>query len=129
VARKKAYTEEVLQAFLVCKSIREIQEKTGLSRQMISKYREDDAFQDELARRKVAAIKSAVTKMQMSLSDITETVLSIATDEKISPQIRLNACQVALSQCKSWTQEVDILERLTAIEQAIRDEKLTEKEG
>lgn len=127
MARNKAYTEELLEAFLECKSIREIQERTGLSRQMIGKYREDPAFQDELARRKITAVKIAVTKMQMSLSDIAETVIAIATDENVSPQIRLNACQVALSQCRSWTETADILERLTVVEQTIKNEKLTEK--
>lgn len=127
MAKRKAYTEELLTAFLECKSIREIQERTGLSRQMIQKYREDGTFQDELARRKVAAVKAAVTKMQISLSDITETVLSIATDEKVSPQIRLNACQIAMNQCRSWTETTEIMERLAAVEQAIRNEKLTGK--
>lgn len=125
--KHKAYTDELLEAFLECKSIAEIQKRTGLSRQTINKYREDRNFQDELARRKIEAVKAAVNKMQMSLSDIAAEVLSIATDKAVSPQIRLNACQVALSQCRSWTETTDILERLAAVEQVIKAEKITDR--
>lgn len=125
MARTKKYTEEVLTAFLESKSIREAQERTGLSRTTINKYRADPQFQEELAKRKLKAVKAALAKMQMGLTAVAEAVLDIAMDEGISPQIRLNACQVALSQCRSWTHEVDVLERLEAVEKSLRamDEK------
>lgn len=127
IARTKRFTEEVLSAFLECKSIREIQERTGLSRTMITKYRSDPDFCNELARRKTKAVEAALARMQLAMEDVVTTVVGIAQDENVSPQVRLNASQILLGQCKSWTEMVDIVQRLEKLENAVDSDKLTEK--
>ncbi|MCI9450015.1 MAG: hypothetical protein HFE30_07170 [Clostridiales bacterium] len=119
----KKYKDELLKAFLECRSIKEIMATTGLSRATIERYRDDKGFKEELTRLKMESIRSALNRMQLSLTDITHEVLSIAKDKKIAPQIRLNAAQILMSQCKSWTETEEVLTRLAAVEEAIRDEK------
>ncbi|MCD8363011.1 MAG: hypothetical protein LUC98_08645 [Lachnospiraceae bacterium] len=123
--RSRKYDEVLLQCCLDGQTVAQTMKATGLSKKTICEYRADRDFQNELARRRVAAVQAAVSKMSMSLSEIVEVVIAIAKDDKISAQIRLNAAQILLSQCRNWTETADILTRLEAIETAINGEKVS----
>lgn len=48
MGRKRAYTEELISAFLEYDKISDIMRATGLSRNTVSKYRDDAQFQEIL---------------------------------------------------------------------------------
>ena len=60
--------------------------------------------------------------MQQSLTDCVNVLNRIIKNDEISPQIRVNAIQIMLSQCKSWTETADLAERVEALEKASREE-------
>jgi len=122
VGRKRAYTEELISAFLEYDKISDIMRATGLSRNTVSKYRDDAQFQEILNQRRVLIIRRSVQKMQQSLTDCVNVLNRIIKNDEISPQIRVNAIQIMLSQCKSWTETADLAERVEALEKASREE-------
>lgn len=116
MARKRTYSETMIEAFLKYDKVVDIMKATNLSRGTIDKYRKDKEFQNVLSERKAVFIEAAVTKMQASLSEGADTLQRIINNEGVSPQVRVNAIQVLFSQCRNWTETADILKRLEALE-------------
>lgn len=118
---KKSYSEKVINAFLENDKISDIMAATGLSRGTINKYREDEDFQRVLFERKEQFVSAAVTKMQAALSESAEVLQKIIKNEDISPQVRINAISVLFQQCKNWTTELDLMKRIEAIEEGLKE--------
>lgn len=113
------YDETFMQMVLTGEPVTEIMKRTGLSRSAVYRRMNDDDFQQELTRRRTEAVKAALSKMQVNLSTIIQIALDLAQDARISPQIRLNACQIILTQCDRWTQTTDVMTRLSEIERKL----------
>ena len=122
MARKRVFTEDVISAVLEHDKISDVMRTTGLSRNTVTKYRDDPQLQDILNQRRVQIIRRSVQKMQQSLTDCVNVLNRIISNDKISPQIRVNAIQVMMSQCKSWTETVDLVERVEALERQAKGE-------
>lgn len=114
--RKKTYSETLIQAFLQYDKIVDIMKATGLSRSTIVRYRDSPDFQKVLSDRRTAYVETAVTKMQAFMCEGVETLRDIIRDENTSAQVKVNAIQILFAQCKSWTETVDVLKRLEALE-------------
>lgn len=114
--KKKAYSEKLIQSFLQYDKIVDIMKATGLSRSTIMRYRDSLDFQKVLSDRRTAYVEAAVTKMQSFMCEGVETLQKIIRDEEVSAQTKVNAVQILFAQCKSWTETVDILKRLEALE-------------
>lgn len=119
----KQYSEIVLSAFLKYDKVVDIMTETRLSRSTIQRYRDDPEFQRLLTERKAEYVKAAVNKMQAFLSEGVDVLQDIITDEGTSSQVKVNAIQTLFNQCRSWTETVDILERLKALEDAENERK------
>lgn len=122
MGRKRTYTEELISAFLEYDKISDIMRATGLSRNTVSRYRDDSQFQEILNQRRVQIIRRSVQKMQQSLTDCVNVLNRIINNDDISPQIRVNAIQIMMSQCKSWTETADLAERVAALERQSKEE-------
>lgn len=114
--KKKSYSETLIQAFLQYDKVVDIMEATGLSRSTIARYRDSPDFQKVLSDRRTAYVEAAVTKMQAFMCEGVETLQKIIRDKNTSAQVKVNAIQILFAQCKSWTETVDILKRLEALE-------------
>ena len=121
MARKRIFTEDLIAAFLEYDKISDIMRATGLSRNTVTRYRDDPQFQDILNQRRVQIIRRSVQKMQQSLTDCVNVLNRIINDGDISPQIRVNAIQIMMSQCKSWTETADLAERVEALERQSKE--------
>lgn len=122
MARKRVFTEDLISAFLEYDKIADIMRATGLSRNTVTRYRDDPQFQDILNQRRVQIIRRSVQKMQQSLTDCVNVLNRIINNDDISPQIRVNAIQIMMSQCKSWTETADLAERVEALERQSKEE-------
>lgn len=122
MARKRVFTESMIAAFLEHDKISDIMRATSLSRNTVTRYRDDPQFQDILNQRRVQVIRRSVQKMQQSLTDCVNVLNRIIADDSISPQIRVNAIQIMMSQCKSWTETADLAERVEALERQSQEE-------
>lgn len=121
MARKRIFTEDLIAAFLEYDKISDIMRATGLSRNTVTRYRDDPQFQGILNQRRVQIIRRSVQKMQQSLADCVNVLNRIINDGDISPQIRVNAIQIMMSQCKSWTETADLAERVEALERQSKE--------
>ena len=122
MARKRIFTEDLIAAFLEYDKISDIMRATGLSRNTVTRYRDDPQFQDILNQRRVQIIRRSVQQMQHSLTDCVNVLNRIINNDDISPQIRVNAIQIMMSQCKSWTETADLAERVEALERQSKEE-------
>lgn len=119
----KENREDILvKSFLTCANIAEVARNTGISRAAIYKIMEKDSFKEKLMRAKQEALQNAVSFLQGSLAECVDTLMRIIKDNETSAQTRVNACQVVMGQCKTWTDEIDVINRIAALENAMGEE-------
>lgn len=120
----KENREDILvQSFLACPSIAEISRKTGISRSAIYKTMERDSFKGKLAKAKQEALQNTVSFLQGNLAECANTLMQIVKGDDVSPQTKVNACQAIMQQCRSWTDEIDVINRIAALEEVMEKEK------
>lgn len=61
--------------------------------------------------------------LQGNLGKCAEVLMEIVQDEEASPQTRINAAQIAMTQTKNWTETIDIINRIAVLEAAMEKEK------
>jgi len=116
--------EDILvQSFLVCPNIAEVSRKTGISRAAIYKVMEKGSFKEKLIKAKQEALQNAVSFLQGSLAECADILMRIIKGDDASPQTKVNACQVVMGQCKTWTDEMDVISRIAALEEVMNKEK------
>lgn len=104
-------------------SISEAIKNTGISSATAYKWmREDDEFRRELQNRKTKALEEVSTQMQVGFSDAVEELLQIIRNNRISAQVKINAIDCLFRNAKPIMEEVDILNRLQAVEAKIQEE-------
>lgn len=122
-APKENREDILVKSFLVCPNITEVSRQTGISRAAIYKAMETDSFKEKLMKAKQEALQNAVSFLQGSLAECANTLMQIIKDNDTSPQTKVNACQVIMNQCKTWTDEVDVISRIAALEEVMTKEK------
>lgn len=116
--KKKNYSEATIAAFLKYDKLTDISKEIGVTPQTAAKYRDDPVLQEMLSDRRMEFIKSATSRMQMFLDEGVQILQNIIRDKDVSPQTKINGIQILFNQCKIWTEQTDILERLKALEEA-----------
>ena len=99
----------IVKSFLVCPNIAEVSRETGISRSAIYRVIERDSFKEKLMKAKQEALQNAVSFLQGNLAECADTLIRIIRDNNTSPQTKVNACQIVMSQCRIWTDEIDDL--------------------
>lgn len=122
-APKENREDLLVKSFLVCPGITEVSRQTGISRAAIYKIMEKDSFKEKLMKAKQEALQNAVSFLQGSLAECANTLMQIIKDNDTSPQTKVNACQVVMGQCKTWTDEMDVISRIAALEEVMIKEK------
>lgn len=117
----KAYSEIVINAFTLYTRTTDLITATGLCKSTIVKYKKDNELLKIVNERRGQVIKGAVYKMQSELVKTVDTLVSIRDNEEVNAQTRAYVCNLLLSHCRDWTQSVDILERLEALERIEKD--------
>ncbi len=112
----KPKDEKILTALLTCGSVAEAEKVSGVSRQTIYNRLSDSTFKAEYDRRRSIALDEACKTLQVTLTEAVNTINDIMKDKKNAPQIRLNASALILQNCLKYTEQIDILSRLTELE-------------
>ena len=76
-----------------------------------------------LLKAKQEALQNTVSFLQGSIAECADTLMRIIKDDDTSPQTKVNACQVVMGQRKTWTDEIDVISRIAALEEAMNKEK------
>ena len=110
----EAREDILVQAFLTCPNISEISKKTKIPRPTIYTVIHSDSFQRKYSEARNEAVTGAIAYLQGKLGECAAVLVNTATDTEVPAQIRVNAANAALSQ---WTKNVDVIERLKAMEE------------
>lgn len=100
--------ERITEAFLKYNSNKEIADSLGVSVRTVQNYKNDTEIKKAISKARYEAVNSAIQKMEMSLYDAIEILVSIMNDKTASNQIRLNAVNLLLSFSKNWITDNDI---------------------
>ena len=118
----KEYSEIVINAFTLYTRTIDLMNVTGLSRSTIVKYKKDNGLLRLVNERRGEVIKEAGYNMQSELTKTVKTLVSIRDNEEVNAQTRAYVCNLLLTHCREWTQSVDIIERLEALEKVSKDQ-------
>ena len=83
---------------------------------------DDEEFKKALNKRKTDLLNDVSIAMQVGFSDAVEELLHIIRNERVSAQVKVNAIDCLFRNAKPIIEEVDILNRLQAIEEAMKEE-------
>ena len=116
------YPEKWINAFLQSASVAETCRNADISKTKYYQLRKDEDFQKVLRERRDLCIQAAVQALREHFLKGVQTLAEIAENPSVSPQTRVNAVQVMLSQLANWETTVDVLERLQRLEETKEDD-------
>lgn len=116
------FPEKWITAFLSHPRVVDVCEAGGFSKTKYYQLKKNPDFQRCLRERRDMAVMAAVDALRAHFLRDVEILQAIAEDADTAPQVRVNAISVALSQLQSWTQTVDLLARIEALEETKNNE-------
>ena len=111
--------ERVLAALLACTTEREAAECAGVSEKTVRNYLADEEFRLEYAQRRREMVERSAAVLQKNMVEAVETIAEVMRNAT-KPNERLAASKVILEYGVRYTELYDILERLAAVEEVIR---------
>ena len=115
--------EAVISALMENASITSAAKALGVSRSTISKKLKDSNFQKLWQDVRQAALDATTAMLQCATGEAVSIARSTLADNIVSPQIRLNAATLILSNALKYTEQGEILRRLDALERAQSNEQ------
>ena len=100
--------ERITEAFMKYNSNKAIAESLGVSVRTVQNYKNDTEIKKAISKARYEAVNSAIQKMEVSLYEAIDILVSIMRDKTVSSQIRLNAVNLLLSFSKNWITDNDI---------------------
>lgn len=116
---KRITDETMMQALTQTKDIAGASEYLGISRQAIYNRMRKPEFRQRLREQRQDKYQVANTKLTDAMNDAIETLVTIMNDTETSAGIRVKASQTILDICLKTTEQMDILERISQIEQTL----------
>lgn len=116
---KRVADETMMQALTQTKDIAGASEYLGISRQAIYNRMRKPEFRQKLREQRQDKYQVANTKLTDAMNDAIETLVTIMNDTETSAGIRVRASQTILDICLKTTEQMDILERISQIEQTL----------
>ena len=115
-AKQIRFISELLQHGTVQAAI----DATGISSSTAYKWMKDPEFRAELDKRKTDLLDSVSIAMQSGFTLAVEELNRIIRDPGTAPQVKINAVDCLFRNARPIIEEVDILKRLTAIEEGLK---------
>lgn len=107
---------------LRCGTIKEAYQNAGVSETTAYRWvRQDKEFNGELQKRKAEMLNEISVKMQVGFSDAVNELLEIIRKPDVSDQVKINAIDCLFRNARPITEQVDILNRLQAIEESLKE--------
>lgn len=116
----KAKQVAFLNALLTSKDTKEAISRAGIHRDTAYRYLADPEFKQALKEAQKGVVNDTVNYMRSCLSECVERLMSIVRSEKISPAIQVQAINCLFSNYRPLSEDLDILERIQALEAAIK---------
>jgi len=116
---KRITDATMMQALTQTKDIAGASEYLGISRQAIYNRMRKPEFRQKLREQRQDKYQVANTKLTDAMNDAIETLVTIMNDTETSAGIRVKASQTILDICLKTTEQMDILERISQIEETL----------
>ena len=116
---KRITDETMMQALTQTKDIAGASEFLGISRQAIYNRMRKPEFRQKLREQRQDKYLVANSKLTDAMSDAINTLVTIMNDTETSAGIRVKAGQIILDICLKTTEQMDILERISQIEETL----------
>lgn len=109
--------ERALSALLTSKTKLEAAEKAGITDRTMRRYFENPEFCQRYREAFAGVVQDATHRAQQLLEPALSTLQTVMEDEEINPAARVNAAKIALDYAVRLTDQNDLAERLTALEE------------
>ena len=108
-------------ALLTCKDIQSASNELGITRQAIYNRLQQPAFRQRLQNERQGKFQIANSKLTDKMSEAVETLSSVMNDRKVSAGPTIKAARTLLDICLRTSEQMDIVERIVAIEQSLAE--------
>lgn len=108
--------EKLLAALLTSRSKKEAA-AAGIAERTMRTYFEDPEFCQRYREAFAGVVQDATRRAQQLLEPALSTLQTVMEDEEINPAARVNAAKIALDYAVRLTDQNDLAERLTALEE------------
>lgn len=116
---KRITDEKMIQALSTCKDITTASENLGITRQAIYNRLRKPEFTAKLKEQRQSKFQVANTKLTDAMDSAIYTLINILDDTSINANTRIKASRIILDICLKTTEQVDILERISQIEETL----------
>lgn len=106
-------------ALTTCKDVATASNELGITRQAIYNRLQQPAFRQRLQNERQGKFQIANSKLTDKMSEAIETLSSVMNDAEVSAGIRIKSAQILLDICLRTSEQMDILERIVALEQSL----------
>lgn len=120
----KLSDDSILSALVAYGSPAAAAKALGCTTQPIYNRLKNDEFKALVEERRRENMAAACKALQGALLDAIQTARDILNDTENSPQVRLNAASMVLSNALRYTEQHDIIQRLEALEASLKGEEL-----
>jgi len=108
--------ERFMLAMLENPTVTKAFESAGIGKTTAYRYLKDEDFKQELEHRRNEAISNAVNYLQSNLTRCAEVLVEIVNNQKVTPQVRINAVNSVFTNAKAMSESVDFLLRVVELE-------------
>ena len=108
--------ERALSALITSKSKKEAAQKAGITERTMRRYFENPEFCKRYREAFAQVVQDATRQAQQLLAPALSTLESVMADEDIPAAARVNAAKITLDYAVRLTDQNDLAERLTALE-------------
>ena len=118
---KRISDEQLITALSVSTSITDTAKDLGITRQAIYNRLQQPAFRQRLQNERQGKFQIANSKLTDKMSEAIETLSSIMNDKEVCAGTRIKSAQILLDICLRTSEQMDILERIVAIEESLAE--------
>ena len=118
---KRISDEKMILALTTCKDIATASNELGVTRQAIYNRLQQPSFRQRLQNERQGKFQIANSKLTDKMSEAVETLSAVMNDRKVSAGIRIKAARTLLDICLRTSEQMDIVERIVAIEQSLAE--------
>lgn len=114
--RKQIADETIIAALLMHPTVQAAAKACKASTSYIYKRFDDTEFCARLDAERAKVLRQCTTRLTASVSEAIDALLDVLKDPESTPQIRVNAANAILNHNAKYTDQLDILKRIEALE-------------
>lgn len=115
--KQKLNDEIIIKALLAFPTVKQASEAIGRTERSVYMRLSDESFKKRLESERLETLEASVRALQSRISDAVDIIHEIAMNKENTAQTRLNACNSIISNSIKMTETVDILSRLSRLEE------------